>query len=177
MPPIKKFARESSVIMTEIVLPNDTNTLNNLMGGRLMHFLDIAAAIAAQRHSGRIVVTASVDNISFSEPIALGNVVTIKAGVTRAFNSSMEVYLEVISENIPAGKKQSTNRAFFTFVAVDQLGNPIGVPELVPETPEELELYAGALRRRQLRLLLAKRIKPDEAPELRSLFFPEEQNK
>ncbi len=168
-----KTPRASAVTMTEIVLPNDTNTLNNLMGGKLMHWLDIAAAISAQRHSGRIVVTASVDNISFAEAIALGDVITIKAQVTRAFNSSMEVFLEVSAENIPAGKQQKTNRAFFTFVAVDQLGNPISVPELIVETPEEQELYEGALRRRQLRLLLAKRIKPEEAPELKSLFFPE----
>jgi acyl-CoA hydrolase len=168
-----KTPKDSLVTMTEIVLPNDTNTLNNLMGGKLMHWLDIAAAIAAQRHSGRIVVTASVDNISFAEPIALGDVITIKAQVTRAFNTSMEVYLDVSAENIPAGTKQKTNRAFFTFVAVDQLGNPIPVPEITPETPEEDELYAGALRRRQLRLLLAKRIKPEDAPELKSLFFTE----
>ncbi len=166
----KKTPRDSAVTMTEIVLPNDTNTLNNLMGGKLMHWLDIAAAISAQKHSGRIVVTASVDNISFSEPIALGDVITIKAQVTRAFN---EVFLEVSAENIPAGKQKKTNRAFFTFVAVDQLGNPISVPELTPETPEEQEFYQGALHRRQLRLLLAKRMKPEEAPELISLFFPE----
>ena len=97
-----KKCSESHVIMTEMVLPNDTNTLNNLMGGRLMHLMDVAAGIAAQRHSNRIVVTASVDNISFAKPIALGNVVTLKAFVTRAFNSSMEVYIEVIAEDIPA---------------------------------------------------------------------------
>lgn len=143
------------------------------MGGRMMHMMDIAAAVAAQRHSNRTVVTASVDNVSFSEPIALGDVLTIRAQITRAFNSSMEVYLEVTNENIPAGKKTLSNRAFFTFVAVDQSGNPINVPELVPETQSEKELYDGALRRRQLRLILAKRIKPDQAPELKSLFFPD----
>lgn len=169
----QKFAKESLVTMTEMVLPNDTNTLNNLMGGRLMHLMDIAAAIAAQKHSNRIVVTASVDNITFKEPIALGDVLTIIAKVTRAFNSSMEVFLEVSAENIPSGKSQATNKAFFTFVAVDQSGNPILVPELIPETPEEIELYEGALRRRQLRLVLAKRIKPEEATELKSLFFGE----
>ena len=167
----QKFARESLITMTEMVLPNDTNTLNNLMGGRMMHLMDVAAAIAAQKHSNRIVVTASVDNVSFSEPISLGDVLTIKAQVTRAFNSSMEVYIEVVAENIPAGIKKSTNKAFFTFVAVDQSGNPITVPALIPETEQEKELYAGALRRRQLRLILAKRIKPEEATELKSLFF------
>lgn len=141
------------------------------MGGRMMYLMDIAAAIAAQKHSNRTVVTASVDNVSFTEPIRLGDVLTITAKVTRAFTSSMEVYLEVYAENIPQGKKILTNRAFFTFVAVDQSGNPITIPELVPETEEEKELYAGALRRRQLRLILAKRIKPADALELKSLFF------
>jgi acyl-CoA hydrolase len=165
-----KKAHESEVTMTEMVLPNDTNTLNNLMGGRLLHWMDICAAIAAQKHSNRIVVTASVDNVSFSEPIKLGNIVTMRAKVTRGFNSSMEVYIEVWAEDIPAGRRVSTNRAFYTFVAVDQNGRPIEVPELVPETDEELELYASALRRRQLRLVLAGRMNPHEATELKALF-------
>lgn len=169
MPKTKK-CKESFVTMTEMVLPNDTNTLNNLMGGRLMHWMDIASAIAAQRHCNRIVVTASVDNISFSAPIPLGNVVTIKAFVTRAFNSSMEVYLEVIAEEIPTGKKVESNKAFFTFVAVDQAGRPIDIPEVEPETEFERELYEGALRRRQLRLVLSKRMKPEDAHELKSIF-------
>ncbi len=166
----KKFARESAVIMTEMVLPNDTNTLNNLMGGKLMHWMDVVAAIAAQKHSNSIVVTASADNISFQEPIALGNVVTLKAQVTRAFNSSMEVFIEVTAEDIPANKKITTHRAFFTFVAVDENNRPSRIPELVPETPEEIENYQGALRRRQLRLVLAKRMKPEDAVELKSIF-------
>ena len=167
---IKKFARESAVIMTEMVLPNDTNTLNNLMGGKLMHWMDVVAAIAAQKHSNSIVVTASADNISFQEPIALGNVVTLKAQVTRAFNSSMEVFIEVTAEDIPANKKVMTHRAFFTFVAVNENNKPSRIPELVPETPEEIENYEGALRRRQLRLVLAKRMKPEDAVELKSIF-------
>jgi len=166
----KKFVKESRVVMTELVLPNDTNTLNNLMGGRLMHWMDIGAAIAAQKHSNRIVVTASVDNISFGKPIQLGDVVTLTASISRAFNSSMEVYINVKSENIPGGKSEVTHSAFFTFVAVDQGGRPIDVPEAVPETDEEKELYAGALRRRQLRLILAKRMDPNDATELKSLF-------
>lgn len=166
----KKFPKESYVTMTELVLPNDTNTLNNLMGGRLMHWMDIVSAIAAQKHSNRIVVTASVDNVSFSKPIQLGNVVTLKAKVTRAFNSSMEVHIEVEAEDIPSGKKFASNSAFFTFVAVDQSGRPIDVPEAVPENDEEIELFEGALRRRQLRLVLAGRMKPDEATELKSIF-------
>lgn len=168
--PNQKFAKDSVTIMTEMVLPNDTNTLNNLMGGRLMHWMDIVAAIAAQKHCNRIVVTASADNISFKEPIILGNVVTLRSQVTRAFNSSMEVFIEVTAEDIPASKKIMTHRAFFTFVAVDQNGKPIEVPLVVPETPEEIEFYEGALRRRQLRLVLAQRMKPEEAVELRSIF-------
>jgi len=167
----KKTSQSSYVTMTELVLPNDTNTLNNLMGGRLMHWMDIVTAIAAQKHSNRIVVTASADNISFKKPIQLGDVVTLEAKVTRAFSSSMEVYVEVFAENIPSGTKFKSHSAFFTFVAVDQGGRPIDVPELVPETDEEKELYAGALRRRQLRLVLAKRMEAEDATELKNLFF------
>lgn len=166
----KKFPRESFVSMTELVLPNDTNTLNNLMGGRLMHWMDIVSAIAAQKHSNRIVVTASVDNISFKHPIRLGNVVTLKAQVTRAFNSSMEVRIDVDAEDVPSANKFESNSAYFTFVALDQDGKPTDVPEVEPETENERSWYEGALRRRQLRLILAGRMKPSEANELRSLF-------
>ena len=166
----KKTAQESFTTMTELVLPNDTNTLNNLMGGRLMHWMDIVSAIAAQKHSNRIVVTASFDNISFKKSIQLGNVVTLKAKVTRSFSSSMEVHITVDAEDIPSGKKFATHSAYATFVAVDQSGRPIEVPELVPETEEEKKHYDAALRRRQLRLILAGRMNPDEADELRSLF-------
>ncbi|MEZ0486269.1 acyl-CoA thioesterase [Fibrella aquatica] len=168
--PQPKRASESHTIMTEMVLPNDTNTLNNLMGGRLLHFMDIAAAIAAQKHSNRIVVTASVDNVSFAEPIKLGNIVTMKAQVTRAFSSSMEVFIEVWAEDIPAGIRVSTNSAYYTFVAVDQSGRPIEVPPVIAETDAEKARYESALRRRQLRLVLAGRMKPQEATELRALL-------
>lgn len=156
--------------MTEMVLPNDTNTLNNLMGGRLMHWMDISAAIAAQRHCNHLVVTASVDNISFAAPIPLGNVVTLRSFVTRAFNTSMEVFIEVIAEDIPNNKILRSNKAFFTFVAVDPSGKPVEIPEVIPESDFERELYEGALRRRQLRLVLANRMKPEEALELKSIF-------
>ncbi|HWZ22752.1 MAG TPA: acyl-CoA thioesterase [Cytophagaceae bacterium] len=165
-----KFSRESFVVMTELVLPNDTNGLTNLMGGRMMHMMDIVAAISAQRHSNRIVVTASVDNVSFKYPIKLGNVVTLNAKVTRAFGSSMEVHIIVWSEDVPSNEKVKSNEAFFTFVAVDQGGRPIDVPELIPETQEEKSLFEGALRRRQLRLVLAGRMKPEDATELKSIF-------
>lgn len=166
----KKYPRESLVSMTELVLPNDTNTLNNLMGGRLMHWMDIVSAIAGQKHSNSTVVTASVDNISFRSPIQLGNVVTLRAKVTRAFNSSIEIRIDVDAENIPEGKKVASNTAYFTFVAVDKEGRPVEVPEIEPENEEERALYDGALRRRQLRLILAGRMKPSEAKELRSIF-------
>ena len=108
----KKFPRESFVSMTELVLPNDTNTLNNLMGGRLMHWMDIVSAIAGQKHSNSTVVTASVDNISFRSPIRLGNVVTLKAKVTRAFSSSMEIRIDVDAEDVPTGHKFESNSAY-----------------------------------------------------------------
>lgn len=166
----KKFPRESFVSMTELVLPNDTNTLNNLMGGRLMHWMDIVSAISAQKHSNSVVVTASVDNISFKHPIRLGNVVTLKANVTRAFKTSMEVHIYVEAEDIPSGKKIDSNNAYFTFVAVEHSGKRIEVPEIVPETPEDIALYEGALQRRQLRLILANRMHPHDATELKSIF-------
>ena len=167
----EKFAKESFTIMNELVLPNDTNTLNNLMGGRLLHWMDIAAAISAQKHCNRIVVTASVDNVSFKHPIKLGDVITIEAKVTRAFNTSVEVRLDVWAENIPSGSRQKSNEAYYTFVALDQSARTIPVPELIPETPEEIDLFDGALRRRQLRLVLGGKMHPDDASELKALFF------
>lgn len=157
--------------MNELVLPNDTNTLNNLMGGRLLHWMDIVSAITAQKHSNRIVVTASVDSVSFNEGIALGDVVTLTAKVSRAFKTSMEVFIEVWSENIPKGRRVKCNEAYYTFVAVDGNGRPIHVPDLQPETEDEVKRYDGALRRRQLRLILAGRMKPDDATELKALFI------
>jgi len=166
-----KTASESFTIMNELVLPNDTNTLNNLMGGRLLHWMDIAAAISAQKHSNHIVVTASVDNVSFKKAIKLGDVITISAKVTRAFTTSMEVRLEVWTENIPTGEKNKSNEAYYTFVALDNAGKVARVPELIPETDEEKYLFSHALRRRQLRLILAGKMKPNDATELKALFF------
>jgi acyl-CoA hydrolase len=166
-----KHPKDSLVIKTELVLPNDTNTLNNLMGGRLMHLMDIVSAIAAQKHANAIVVTASVDNVSFGAPIALGNVVTLQAKVTRAFNTSMEVHIEVWAEDIPNQTKIKSNEAFFTFVAMNNQRKPTRIPELVPETEEEQKLFDGALRRRQLRLILAGKMKPKDADELKNLFL------
>jgi len=167
-----KNPSNSRTVMNELVLPNDTNTLNNLMGGRLLHLMDIAAAIAAQRHSESIAVTASVDSVSFGRAIALGSLVTLEAEVSRAFKSSMEVYIRVWCENIPKKEKFKSNEAYYTFVAIDDNGKPIPVPDLEPESEEEKKRFDGALRRRQLRLILAGKMKPDDATELKALFLP-----
>ena len=169
-----KPASESHTVMNELVLPNDTNPLHNLMGGRLLHLMDIAAAISAQKHSNRIVVTASVDNVSFKHPVKLGDVITITAKVTRTFHTSMEVKIEVWSENIPSGSKIKSNEAFYTFVALDNDGKTVLVPELIPETEEEKHLYETALSRRELRLVFAGKMKPENAKGVRAIFFPEQ---
>jgi len=175
MTAISKNPQNSFTIMNELVLPNDTNTLNNLMGGRLLHWMDIAAAISAQKHCNRIVVTASVDNVSFQHPIKLGDVITIEAQVTRAFNTSVEVRLSVWAENIPSGSRVKSNEAYYTFVALDQNGKIIAVPAIEPQTEEEQKLYDGALRRRQLRLILGGKMKANDATELKALFLSTEQ--
>ena len=166
----EKTAKESFVVMTELVLPNDTNTFGNLMGGRLMYWMDIAAALAAMKHCGAPVVTASVDNISFENPIKLGNVVHIEAKVSRAFTSSMEVHLNVWGEDAIHQYKYKSNEAYFTFVALDPNGKSRAVPQLVAETVEEKKLFESALRRRQIRLILGGKMKPDDATELKALF-------
>lgn len=166
-----KKVSESLVVMTELVLPNDTNLFNNLMGGRLMYWMDIAAALSSMKHCGSPVVTASVDNISFENPIPRGNVVTIHAQVTRSFNTSMEVHIKVWGEDPLQHFKYKSNEAFFTFVALDPNGKPRKVPLSEAETEEEKELFAGALRRRQIRLILGGKMKAEEANELKSLFI------
>ena len=168
---ISKKASESIVIMTEIVLPNDTNTFGKLMGGRLMYWMDIAAAIAGSKHCNAPVVTASVDNISFSSPIKLGNAVHIEAKVTRAFNTSMEVHLNIWGEDIIQQYRYKSNEAYYTFVALDPNNKPRIVPQVEPETTEEKMLYEGALRRRQLRLILGGKMKAGDAVELKALFI------
>lgn len=157
--------------MTELVLPNDTNVFGNLMGGRLMYWMDIAAAISAHKHCNSAVVTASVDNISFENSIKLGNVVHIEAKLSRSFNSSMEVHLKVWGEDLTQQNKYKSNEAYYTFVALDKEGKPRAVPEMIAETEDEKRLFDGALRRRQLRLVLGGKMKPDEALELKALFF------
>lgn len=170
---IPRKACDSLTIMTELVLPNDTNVFGNLMGGRLMYWMDIAAALAAQKHCNAPVVTASVDNISFENPIKLGNVVHIEAKVTRSFNSSMEVHMKVWGEDLTHQYKYKSNEAYYTFVALDPNRRPRQVPQLIAETEEEKKLFDGALRRRQLRLILGGKMKPDDAVELKALFTSE----
>jgi acyl-CoA hydrolase len=165
-----KKASASFTIMNEIVLPNDTNTFGNLMGGRLMYWMDIAAGIAAGKHCNLPSMTASVDNLSFKNPIKLGNVVHIEARVARAFNTSMEIHLKVWGEDLLHQYRYESNEAFFTFVALDPYNKPRPVPPLIPETEEEKRIFEGALRRRQVRLILGGKMKPDEATELKALF-------
>ncbi|MBI3138578.1 MAG: acyl-CoA thioesterase [Sphingobacteriales bacterium] len=165
-----KKAMNSLTIMTEIVLPNDTNTFGNLMGGRLMYWMDIAAALSAQKHCNAQVVTASVDNISFENPIKLGNAVHIEANVTRSFNTSMEIHLKVWGEDLTQQFKYKSNEAYYTFVALDPNRKPRQVPPVIAETEEEQKLFEGALRRRQLRLILGGKMNPDDAVELKAFF-------
>lgn len=165
-----KTPSQSFTINTEVVLPNDTNHVGNLFGGKLMQWVDITAAIAAQRHCGRVVVTAAINHVSFDNPIKQNSVVTLEAKVTRAFTSSMEVWVDVWVENPVTGEKTKCNEAILTFVAIDQNGAPLPVPELIYETEVERKRFDSALRRRQLSLLLAGRIKPEEATELKALF-------
>jgi acyl-CoA hydrolase len=165
-----KNASESFTIMNELVLPNDTNVFGNLMGGRLMYWMDIAAGIAAGKHCNAPCMTASVDNLSFKNPIKLGNVVHSEAKVTRAFTTSMEIHLKVWGEDNLHQYKYESNEAYFTFVALDPNRNPRPVPAVIAENDEERRLYEGAMRRRQIRLILGGKMKPEDAEELKALF-------
>ena len=166
-----KTAKESLAIQTQMVLPNDTNTQGNLFGGKLLQWMDIIASISAHRHCRRVVVTASVNNVSFNMPIIHASLVTLESKVSRAFSSSMEIFIDVWVEDPVTGIKKKCNEAIYTFVAVDQNGSPLQVPELIPETDEEKLRYAGALRRKQLSLILAGKMKPADASELKALFL------
>ena len=165
-----KKVSDTYTLKTELVLPNDTNTLGNLMGGKLLHWMDIISAISAQRASNRTVVTVSVDFVEFKAAIPLGAIVILEARVTRTFNSSMEVRVDVSCESLQTGNRHVSNSAYYTFVAVDQSGSPIPVHSVEPETDDERKWHEGALERREMRLLLAGRIKPGEAQYLKLLF-------
>ncbi|MGH2574588.1 MAG: acyl-CoA thioesterase [Ignavibacteria bacterium] len=148
-----KYVKDSQVTMIELVLPNDTNILNNLLGGRLMHWMDIAGAMAAQKHCNTIAVTAAVDVLTFHIPIKLGDIVTLKASVNRAFNTSMEVGIKVEAEDIETGEKKHSNSAYFTFVSIDKATHKaMKVPQILPETDAEKRRYEQALVRRNQRL-------------------------
>lgn len=152
-----RTVKDSQVEMTEIVLPNDTNQLGNLLGGRLMHMIDICAAIAAARHSNRVCVTASIDELNFLKPIAVGQAVILKASVNRAFRTSIEVGVRVSAENLLTGERFHANTAYLTFVAINEEGKPVSVPPIHPETEEEIRRYNEAAARRELRLKHRKR--------------------
>ncbi len=165
-----KHPSESLTILTDLVLPSETNPLNNLFGGELLARMDRAASIAARRHSRRITVTASVNHVAFNRSIPLGSVVTIEAKVSRAFNSSMEIFLDVWIEDRESGIRTKANEAIYTFVAVNETGNPLTVPQIEPQTELEKERFDAALRRKQLSLVLAGKMSPHDATELKALF-------
>lgn len=166
-----KRANESLAITTKLVLPNDTNTMGNLFGGQLLAWMDVIASVSAHRHCHKTVVTASVNNVSFKEPISHASIVTLEAKVSRAFKSSMEIFIDVYVEHPITGVKKKHNEAIYTFVAIDKDGKTCDIPELIPETEEEKERFHAALRRKQLSLILAGKMKPEDASELKSLFF------
>ncbi len=143
--------RESQSEMAEVVLPNDANPLGNLLGGRLMHFIDIAAAMAAHRHSRSYVVTASSDHIDFLAPVHIGDLLILRSSVNRAFTTSMETGVKCWVENYITGTRRHVASAYLTFVAVDSEGKRHSVPQVVPESDEEKRRYEDAGRRRELR--------------------------
>lgn len=165
-----KTPEQSKTILTDMVLPGETNPLNNLFGGELLARMDRAASIAARRHSRRIVVTASVNHVAFNRAVPLGSVVTVEAKVSRAFKTSMEVFIDVWIEDRESGERTKANEGIYTFVAVNDTGKPVLVPEVLPETDIEKQRFEAALRRKQLSLLLSGKIKPSEATELKALF-------
>ncbi|MBT8204983.1 MAG: acyl-CoA thioesterase [Eudoraea sp.] len=165
-----KTPSQSKTVMTDLVLPSETNPLNNLFGGELLARMDRAASIAARRHSRRITVTASVNHVAFNRTVPLGSVLTVEAKISRAFRTSMEIYIYVWMEDRFSRERTKANEAIYTFVAVDDAGIPVEVPPLKPETPLEQERFEGALRRKQLSLVLAGKLNPHDATELKALF-------
>jgi acyl-CoA hydrolase len=153
----KKPVSTSQVEMTELVIPNDTNRLGNLLGGRLMHLIDIAAAIAASRHTNRVCVTASLDELHFHHPVKQGEVITLQASVNRVFRTSLEVGVRVTKENLFTGERQHTNSAYLMFVAIDDGGRPVQANPVVPMNSAEKRRYREAGQRRKLRLLHRQR--------------------
>ncbi len=165
-----KTPSDSRTVTTDLVLPSETNHLSHLFGGALLAKMDRAAYITARRHSRRIAVTASVNHVAFNTAIPLGSVVTIEASVSRAFKTSMEIFIDVFIEDRISGERTKANEAIYTFVAVDDTMTPVEVPEIVPKTELEKSRYEAALRRKQLSLVLAGKMKPQEATELKAIF-------
>jgi acyl-CoA hydrolase len=165
-----KTPENSKTTTTDLVLPSDTNSINNLFGGELLARMDRVASIAAGKHAEQIVVTASINHVAFSRPVPLGSVLTLEAKVSRAFTTSLEVFIEVWNESRDNKIKTKVNEAIFTFVAVDKNGNPVKVPQLLPETEIEKQRFDAALRRRQLSLVLAGKLHAKDATELKALF-------
>jgi acyl-CoA hydrolase len=166
-----KKVSESRTIMTELVMPNDTNPMGNLMGGNLLHWMDMVCGICAGKHCESHVVTASVDHVSFENPIRNGEVVTLEATVTRAFNTSVEVMVEVLAADMKGHQPRRCNHAYFTMVAVDdQFNKPSKVPAVIPLTEIEHQRYESASRRREMRLMLSGRLKAEDATAVRALF-------
>ncbi|MFL5815637.1 MAG: acyl-CoA thioesterase [Bdellovibrionia bacterium] len=156
-----KSPQESAVTMTEIVLPSDTNALGTIFGGKVMSWIDIAAAMAGGRHARRVVVTASIDALHFLAPIKLGHYVHIRASVNFASKTSMEVGVRVESENPLTGEMTHTSTAYTTFVALDDLGRPTPIPPIKPQTPDELRRFEAAKKRREARMRLAEELKQE----------------
>ncbi len=165
-----KNPKESKTIMTELVMPNDTNPLGNLMGGNLLRWMDISASICAAKHCESLVVTVSVDLVSFDKPILLGEVVTIESTVTRAFNTSVEVNVQVFASNFKGGDTRKSNGAYFTFVALNDDRKTQKVPKVLPITDEDNRLHESAIRRRQIRLIQAGKLEPKNANEIREFI-------
>jgi acyl-CoA hydrolase len=166
-----KKISESRTVMTEMVMPNDTNPMGNLMGGNLLKWMDIVGAICAGRHTESQVVTVSVDHVSFQKPIFKGDVVTLEAVVTRAFNTSVEIFVEVFAADMKGGNPRRCNHAYLTFVALDEVtGKPKNIENIIPLSGEEEKQYDEAARRRELRLILSGKMKPEDATELKNLL-------
>ena len=165
----KKTPAQSRTTTTDLVLPGETNHLNAMFGGELLARMDRAASIASQRHAGCATVTVSVNHVAFNHSIPVGSIVTVEANISRAFSTSMEVYIDVWIENMQ-GERTKANEAIYTFVAVDEQNHPVRIPEIDPQTELEKIRYNGALQRRQLSLVLAGKLSPHDATELKALF-------
>ena len=167
---ISRTPKESLTVVTDLVLPSETNPLGNMFGGELLARMDRAASISARIHCRRIVTTVSVNHVAFSKMIPLGSVVTIEAKVYRAFKSSMEVVMDIWIEDRESGTRKKSNVGIYTFVAVDESGQPVPVPAIIPETDLEKDRFDAALRRRQLSLVIAGKMEASDASELKALF-------